>query len=108
MADIGVTQGELRKAGNALMDAADGGKTGSGDTGGSSDLSGTNSAVSTGGSLDGFAIRGALNTCETQWEDATDSMLAKISLTGDKLVLAADSYDEIEADNTEPFRFLEG
>lgn len=106
MPNIGVTASELSSAGNALMEAAEGGKTG-GESGGSSDLSGTTSAVASGSALGGFSIASALQTCETQWETATDTMLAKISLTGDTLVLAAENYEEIEANNTDPFTFLE-
>lgn len=106
----GVTESELRTAGGALVDAAEGAKTGGslggGGTGGMSALSGATSGASTDGGLDGFSIRSALNTCESQWEDAIDSILAKVSLTGDKIVLAADNYGEQEYNTAETFSYF--
>lgn len=106
----GVTESELKSAGEALMDAAEGGKIGGelggGGTGGMSALSGATSGAAMDGGIDGFAIRGALRTCESQWEDAIDSMLAKVSLAGDKIVLAAENYGEQEYNTADAFKFF--
>ncbi|TCP53978.1 hypothetical protein EV191_10318 [Tamaricihabitans halophyticus] len=103
----GLTKDELNAAGQELMDTADNGKLGGGDTGGASALSGTTTGAKQDGDLDGFAISGALGTVETQWEDAIDTMLAKVSLTGDKIMLAAENYGEQEYHAEEAFAFLE-
>ena len=111
MADLGVSKSELISAGNALMDIAEGGKLGSGSgkgaQGGSSALSGTTSeATGKGAVLEGFALDTALRSCESRWEDATDMLLAKISLAGDKIVLSGEAYDETERNNSKRFDFL--
>lgn len=111
MVDLGVSKSELIGAGEALMDIAEGGKLGSGSgkgaQGGSSALSGTTSeATGKGTALEGFALNEALHSCESRWEDATDMLLAKVSLAGDKIVLSGEAYDETEQNNSDSFDFL--